>query len=255
MTDASRLGYAQARIQARHAARPAPVFWRQLQAGRQIDHLLETLRASPLARAVAGVTASATPHELEARLRQFWVEQCRTTARWHPERWQPALEWLSWLPWLPALTWLERGRAPLAWMQADAMLAPLVTVPADERPAALEAGPLAPLAAAWRDGGALPAAWDSHWRSAWQPVAARHRPGLEALSSIHQRLWPASYAAAGPACDALLDGCEVAALRLFRLHAGSAVAGIAFVTLDWLDILRLRAAVLVASVFADARAA
>ena len=103
-------------------------------------------------------------------------------------------------------------------------------------------------AAPWPPGRGEPGA-------AWQPVAARHRPGLEGLSSIHQRLWPASHAAAGPACDALLDGCEVAALRLFRLHAGSAVAGIAFVTLDWLDILRLRAAVLVASVFADARAA
>jgi hypothetical protein len=255
MSDAARLGYAQARIQARHAARPGPMLWHQLEAARDIDHVLETLRASPLARAVAGVNAASSPHGMELNLREFWVERCQATAHWYPERWQPAFEWLRWLPWLPALTWLQQGRPPPAWLLADPAIASLAAAAAGERLALLKDGPLSPLAPAWPDGEPLPDQWDAHWRSLWQPLPVRHRTGLETLSRLHRRIWPGADGAGALACNALLDASQAEALRLFRHHAGSAVAGLAYVTLDWLDNLRLRAAVMVVRVFADARAA
>lgn len=255
MHDTSRLGYAQARIQARHAARPAAAFWRQLESGRDFEHALETLRGSVLARAVTGLSAASDAHEIEARLRHHWATECATVAEWYPPDWRPAFEWLSCFAWLPALAWLQHGRAPLPWMGADARLADLAAATAEERSAALADGPFAPLAGAWSAGESVTAAWEAHWRSLWRPLSASHAAGLEALARLNRQLWPSFETGPGPAHDVLFDACATAATRLFRRHGSTAVAGLAFLTLGWLETARLVAALSVPRLFGPARAA
>lgn len=255
MHDTSRLGYAQARIQARHAARPGAAFWRQLESGQDYEHVLETLRTSVIANAVSGLSAASDVHEIEARLRHHWASECATVAGWYPPPWRPAFEWLACFAWLPALAWLQHGRPPLAWMHADARLAPIASTSGEERIAALADGPFAPFAAAWPAGESLTVAWEAHWRSLWRPLEARHAAGLESLARINRRLWPAFEAGPGPAADALFESCATAATRLFRRHGSTAVAGLAFLTLGWLETARLVAALAVPRLFGVARAA
>lgn len=255
MHDTSRLGYAQARIQARHASRPGAAFWRQLESGQDYEHVLETLRTSVVAHAVSGLSAASDVHEIEARLRHHWASECETVAEWYPPAWRPAFEWLACFAWLPALAWLQHGRPPLAWMAADARLAAISAASGDDRIAALADGPFAPLTIAWSAGESLTDAWDTHWRRLWCPLEARHAAGLESLAGINRRLWLAFEAGPGPAKDALFESCAAVATRLFRRHGSTAVAGLAFLTLGWLETARLVAALAVPRLFGAMRAA
>ena len=113
MRDSSQVAYAQARIQARFGDRPTDTFWRELEAGRDLPHLIEVARASSVGDAVQSLAPSLSAHALEARLRGRWRGMCTELAHWYPPTWQPAMRWLGWLPWIPPLAWLQRtGVAP-----------------------------------------------------------------------------------------------------------------------------------------------
>ena len=255
MRDSSQVAYAQARVQARFGGRPAEAFWRELEAGRDLPHLIETARASSVGAAVEALAPSLTGHALEARLRGRWRSVCTELAHWYPHGWQPAMLWLAWLPWLPPLAWLQRTGTALPWLADDPQLGELAAAEAETRIQLLARGPLAPLADAWREERDLTEAWRLHWRATWPAVAARERRGLERLDAVLAGFLPGSASPSGPPFHALVDAAQPAVTRVFRRTAGTPVAGLALLTLLLLDHLRLRAALAVARSFGQAVAA
>jgi hypothetical protein len=252
MRDSSQVAYAQARVQARFGGRPAEAFWRELEAGRDLPHLIETARASSVGDAVESLAPSITGHALEARLRARWRSVCTEVARWYPQSWQPAMLWLAWLPWLPPLAWLQRTGAAPAWLVEDPLLGELAAAEAEARARLLAQGPLAPLAAAWREERDLAEAWRLHWRATWPAVGARERRGLERLDAALAGFLPGSASPSEPPFHALVDATQPAVTRVFRRTAGTPVAGLAMLVLLSLDHLRLRAALAVARSFGQA---
>lgn len=252
MHEAARIGYAQARVQARLGARPSEPFWRELEAGRGFGHLIDWVRTSALAGTVADVPVDLDAHALEARLRRHWSATCEEVANWYPPSSQPALRWLAWLPWLPALGWLSQGRPAPAWMQEDPVLGPIAAAEPPERTARLEEAGLAPLAHSFEAAGDLAMAWHRHWRRTWPPRQARALAGLDrTVATLH----PGAEAGRGPAFDALVGGADAAALRLFRRQVCTPAAGLCLLVLLWIDQLRLRAALSAARLFGAGEAA
>jgi hypothetical protein len=89
------LEYAQARIQARHGARPAEGAWAPLHAAVTLASLLEAARAGALKPWVAGLDAAAGAPPLEHRLREALRAHIEEVATWMPSAWQPALRWTT----------------------------------------------------------------------------------------------------------------------------------------------------------------
>ena len=252
MREANRIAYAQARLQARFGTRPGEALWRELEAGRDLPHLLETLRASGRTGLTQSLASSTGAHALESVLRSGWAARCREVGRWYPDAWREAIEWLAWLPWIAPLGWLARRPDAAAWMQDDPLLGKLASAEITGRSGLIESGPFAPLAPAWRDGSNLAAAWHAHWRDTWPATDARARRGLAQLAATLGAFLPGPSA---QAFDVLVDASEATLTRIFRRHAGTPVAGLAFLCLLALDRLRLRAALAVARSFGQARAA
>ena len=255
MRDSSQVAYAQARIQARFGDRPTEAFWRELEAGRDLPHLIEIARTSSVGDAVEALAPSLTGHALEARLRGRWRGACTELARWYPEAWQPAMRWLAWLPWLAPLAWLQRTGQALPWLADDALLSELAAAEPEARARLLEQGPLAPLAQAWQEGHDLAEAWRLHWRRTWPGVGARESRGLERLDAVLAGILPGSTSPSGPLFHARADAAQTAVTRVFRRTAGTPVAGLALLVLLDLDHLRLRAALAVARSFGQAGSA
>lgn len=254
MRDAARIAYAQARVQARFSQRPPDAFWRELEAGRELQHLTELARTTRAGAGLESVTAALDPHALEARLADRWAQACAEIAGWYPRSWRTAMCWLAWLPWLPALTWLARVEHTPSWMQAGHPVGLLGRLPPGERLQALADGPLASFETAWAAGESLAAAWHRHWSAAW-PVAARtrERRALERLDTILRSFTPGDPDPAGVGFDALVEHARVAATRVFRRQAGTPVAGMAMLVLLGLDQQRLRAALALARSFGPGR--
>ncbi len=214
-----RQGYALARLAARHAALGRAGERALLNASRGADRYLEVLRQTRL----LAPPESVTTHDVDAfegYLVGVWRDECREVAVWHPPRWRPAYRWCARLAELSALDSLRGPVAPGGWAQHDALLGPLVAAPSDERPAALAATVLAPLAAAFAAGESLLAAWRAHWHALWpsgQRLAVLRLGELEALYAAAASL----DAPAGERRARLAERLE----RLYRRSRGSAAAG------------------------------
>jgi len=252
MHDSARLGYAQARVQARLGDRPPDSFWRELEAGREFPHLVDWVRSSPLADAVSALAADVGVHALEARLRRHWADTCEEIASWYPASSRESLRWLQWLPLLPGLAWLAQDRPPRPWMSEDPVLGPIAAAAdPEERATRLGETELAVLVQTFAEGGNPAAAWHRHWRDCWPADEARAR---ERVTRSIATLLPGAEGGAGPGFDALVDAAGADTLRLFRRHVCSPVAGICLLVLLWLDHLRLRAALVGARLFGAAEA-
>lgn len=251
MRDASRIAYAQARVQARFSQRPHEAFWRELEAGRDLPHLVEFIRGSGLRDTSGVVGASLDAHAMEARLRNRWLASCEEVAAWYPAAWSPSMRWLGWLPWIAPLGWLAHTRDAAPWMDDDAVLRGLARAAAEESPASLPGGALGPLEAAFSSAGDLAAAWHAHWRDTWPETGRGTRRGLDRLAGAVEGLLPGT---TDLRLDPLVDAIEDTTTRLFRRHAGTPVAGLALIVLAALDYLRLRGALAVARSFGQAPA-
>jgi len=248
MRDAARIAYAQARAQARFGGRPDDGLWRELEAGRDLPHLIELLRGSALHRAVESLPASIETHALESRLRAHWSAACAEVARWYPDAWRPSLEWLATLPWVAPLAWSEHRPEVSEWTGEDPLLGNTAAAAALS---ALSDGPLHPLSGAVRGQGTAGEAWHTHWRAIWPRTERRQRLALDRLAGAVGGFVPG-----GPETepfDALAERTERVVTRVFRRQAGTAIAGLALLVLLALDQLRLRAALAVACSFGPAR--
>jgi len=250
MRDTARIAYAQARAQARFGGRPDDALWRELEAGRDLPHLVELLRGSAFRPAVGSLPATIEPHALESRLRAHWSAACSEVARWYPETWRPSLEWLATLPWVAPLAWSEHRPGDDAGPGEDPLLGNTAAAAALS---ALSDGPLHPLAAAARGERPIAEAWHAHWRDTWPAADRRQVLALERLSGALAGFLPGGTDT--EPFDALVERAEATVTRVFRRLAGTAVAGLALLVQLYLDHLRLRAALAVARSFAPARAA
>lgn len=246
MRESARIGYAQARVQARFGDRPADPFWRELEAGRDFPHLVDWVRSSVLADAVAAVPADIGVHALEARLRRHWAATCDEIAGWYPASSQAAIRWLKWLPLLPALTWLAQGRTVPPWMLEDPALGAIASAGPADRSERLAGTPLAPLAMEFAAAGDLAAAWHRAWRDRW---TGTDHAAFARLERALSRLLPGGRTDAGEGFDALLEATGAEARRLFRRHVCSPLAGTCLLVMLWLDHQRLRAALVQARLF------
>ena len=111
------LEFAQARLQARHGARPSDAVWSSLHAAVSLPALLEAARSSAIRPLTAGLESAATPDDVERLLGERLVARIAEVANWMPQKWRPAIEWTSRLLDLDVHTaeareeWLDAFRA------------------------------------------------------------------------------------------------------------------------------------------------
>lgn len=228
--------FAQARLQARHGARPDEHAWRALEASRTAAHYVALARKGPLARWVDGIADDAEVHRVEHALRTRWRRYVDEVARWQAPAWREATGWFGALFELPLAAGLLRGdaRALAAWpdLSADADVA--------AKTAALRSAGLGPLAAASTEGGsqAVAAAWLAEWNRRL-PAGAAADPALGRPAEL---LLPRL----GGDGEGRAAGGELlrqALVKLFRRHAFSPAAVYAHLALVALDVERLRGGV------------
>lgn len=214
--------YVQARLQARHAARPDDATWRAVEASRTCAHYLTLARAGALAPWVEGIDADADVHRVEAALRVRWHRHVDEVAGWQAPRWHAATRWFGLLPELPR--WAAWPRA----IGADAAAEPWA---ADVRAWLASHTGADDLAPRWR------AEWQRRLPAEARGDAAVHRPAqwlLPALADLPAKARDGGLARA--ATEPLRDALR----RLFRRHAMTAAAVYAHLALVWLDVERLR---------------
>ena len=177
MSRLHRFAYAQTRIQAHHAAFPGEAQWQRLEAITNTEHLLETLRNSPLRPWVIGLNAQMDVHRLEQTFRTLFREYVNAVASWQPREWRVAVQWVKRLADIAALEHLLEHPVIAEWIRSDPALRPFALDDPDLRARALRNSEYAPMIQGWREGPqGLASGWYRHWQTLWpQTSAAEHR--------------------------------------------------------------------------------
>jgi len=232
---ATDFGYAQARLQARHAERLSESAWAALGAQGDAPAFVERARQTPLRRWLRGVSAGAGVHDLERRLRRELVAAIERVARWVPRRWRAAIERCAALVYLPLAARVRGDEAREAWMNEEALFA------------FSGAGWRASLAALeTREVTALDA-WLEDWRASWPPgehdAHARLESAIARLRAEERALAPlaAREALAGREAWSRRRALATEFARRFRADALTAAAVFDALLLDALELERLRA--------------
>lgn len=227
---------AQARLQARHGARPTDPDWAALAATRDLEAALRLLADWPSAGWTRRLGRRPSPGEVERRARQAWLEEVDEVARWLPAPHRPLVVWLGWLPWLPALEKLARGGRAPDWARDDPVLGPVIASDVPSREAALRRTGLAPLAAGFGPGTGPADVWLEHWRASW-PAQRAVRGPLEAvcrdLRLAADRLASMPPGAGSDAVARALGRRLVLAFRRNPLSPAGVVAWLALRGLAW----------------------
>lgn len=235
------LSYVQARLQARHGARPGDADWQVMESTRFLSSFLDRAGTTSLSRFTERIRADTAPHEIELRVREAQRAYVAEIAGWMPEPWRIAIAWAGLLPDLPGLAYLLDGGAAWPWMSDDALLAPLARA---SPPSRLEELPALGLAAlAGEDGAAETIAmrWLARWRSHWPPISSAERAQLEALIALtRQHFEQLARAGLESSSTVLRRSLDKALVRLFRTGSGRPVAVFCAMALTALDVERLR---------------
>jgi hypothetical protein len=178
---ASRLAYAQARVQARFAGRLSDGEWQRLGAVRAYPAYLQELRATALRGWVAGISELSDSHGIEQALRRQFRRRVEEVQGWAPESWRPAVGWVGWLADLPLLQHLLGGEAAPPWASGDFHVRGWLDAAGYLRREALAAAGGGDLLAA---GPELGAVWLGAWRRRWPAVGGDARAGLERLVRV-----------------------------------------------------------------------
>lgn len=243
MAESARIGYLQARLQARHGQRPSDEDWRLIESSVDLLHYLDAVRATALKRWVRGISPDSSAAEIEMLLRANWRDGVEQAAAWAPSAWRDMLLWCRWLPDLPVLAHLLDDGGVRPWMLRD----PITRSFARDEPVpcleALAETELAPMHAALMAGQGVREAWQSALRERL-PREASNRT-QEALEQLEWRLEEHRVAMMEALAEddgqALRKALGARFLRIFRRAAGTAADVFAFLGLEALEAERLRA--------------
>lgn len=178
--------YAQARLQARHAARPDAATWRRLAGiGDRLD-FLQHARATRLRPWVVHFSSRTDVHELELSIRSQFRQSISEVASWQPRSWRKAVLWTRQLLDLPALQHLLLGNPPPVWTTKDVILKPFTVFDMRERLQALEDSEYVGLLRDWRIGTPLLEAWLARWRGLWPETPTKFVRPLNDLVGLFQ---------------------------------------------------------------------
>lgn len=210
--------YPGARIQARFGRLVMPAAWDRLQRLDTLGGFLQASRETSLRAWLTQLDAAADAHEIEAQLRATFRRRVAELSAWSPPAWRPAAHWAAVLPDLPAIAALRRGDRE-TWLQADGAF--------DDESRQLGASP------------APAEAWVARWRRLWPPLAPEERRALEQLVTLLRA--PAAGAEAGAKTAQAL---QRPLRRLFRRHTRAPAGLFAWLALCWIELARLRGALL-----------
>jgi hypothetical protein len=199
------ISYAQARIQARHGARPDARAWAMIHASVTLGSLLENARRSSLESWVAGLDPGAPRAEAEKLLRERLRSRIAEAARWMPEAWRPAVLRTASLIDLPERQRELRGKAD------------------EERAAAVR-----------RE-------WLAGWRDLWPDCAAEEREALEELVRVVEAHLERFARSPPDDAEPLRLALRLRVEALFRRHALGPAAAFEHLLLAALEAERLRA--------------
>jgi len=232
MSRAVAFAYAGARAQAHYGQLLSEGQWERLERVPDFALFVQTARDTALRPWVANLDRGTPVHAIEASLRAQFRLCVRAVAHWAPVAWRPALRGIESLPDLPAAFYLFSGLEAHPWISADPLLRRL-----SARAGLSRRDPASVLVRAWEDGRALAPAWLEHWHSLWPEP----EPALEHLLRLAQdTLQKASREEA--ALTAL--HLEPALRRAYRHDARAPAGLVAYLALSWLQLLRLRGALL-----------
>ena len=218
------LEYAQARIQARHGARPDSAAWARVHAAISGAALLDAARSASLGGWLTGLDPAPSTHEIELALRERLRARIGEVASWMPEAWRRATLWTRALLDLPALQHLAWGRSPPPWMSLDPSLAPHLADTPDEERARL-----------------VRLAWTETWRRLWPPCAQEDREALDALARLTESHLEAFRRAAPADARDLRESLRARVESHFRRHALSPAAAFCHLLLLALECEQVRA--------------
>lgn len=238
MIDAGSLEYAHARLCARFGDRPDELVWRRIEMIRDLDAMLESVRASPLSAWIARIGPDASVHAMELAMRAHWRERVAAIAAWMPSAWRASIEWCALVIELPMLQHLARGGVAPRWLSDDPLRAALN----DDR-ARREPDAAALLTAASGDPDRIAAIWRAEWNR--RLPDRRKRTSLlretGGLLAAHARAFSDPANADG---WALRRALHARLSRLFRRATLDPAAAFIFLALSALDFERLRGEIL-----------
>jgi hypothetical protein len=247
MGERAQFAYTQARLQARHGARPDARLWHRLASVGDLAGYLDAARRTTLRPWVTGMQAAPASHAIELLLRRRFRGYVDEVAHWLPARWGATVLWVKRLPDLPALQHLLTGAMAPSWMLDDPALRGLAAGNMAERLEALRNSDCDRLASAWLQGTPLPAAWLEQWRRMW-PVARGAGSGLAYLARLlHKYLQFAPGDQPAQRREMLVPGL----LYAFRRYGFQPAAACAHLGLVALDLEMLRGELVVRALFPD----
>jgi hypothetical protein len=229
--------YVQARVQARHGARPDEAGWRLVEGAKSAEEYLQRARRTGLRGFIERIDAGRSSHAVERKLRAQWRHYVAEAAAWAPPEWRAAVRAVARLTDLPIIAALRSG-ATADFMRQDPVLAQLAE---SERGAAAKSEE-------------TPAGrWLLEWRAAWPKPHASERKWLERLVALVAAHAARLNAAGVQETSARYRGELMQALtRLFRRRSGTPTALFAHLGLVALDLERLRGGLVRRLLFASA---
>jgi hypothetical protein len=157
MSTVPRLGYVQARVQARYAARPGPATWASLAQVQEFGRYLQQADAAGFSRWTEKLGINSSSHAVEVSLREGFRQSVHEVADWMPGEWRDATNWFALLVDLEPMRLIMSRELLPGWIHNDPFLKGLVDSSAE--------WPLNILARGGSDGDRIVENWRAHWLS------------------------------------------------------------------------------------------
>jgi len=250
MNSKAHFAYVQARLQARHGARPKEGEWRRLHSIGDLGNYLQVAQRGSLKYWVVGMNATTNVHDIELTLRHRYRSYIDDLSRWLGNDWRTAILWLKRLIDLPALNHLLAGQSINNWMLDDPELKPFAHVNENLRADAFLASDCNVFLHAWKNQQRLTDAWFQEFNQLC-PISITKQSGF-------MHVWKAIANRLEAQCESPSDNTAIARESLetelsagFRKYSGSPAAFFIHLALTALDLEKLRGALVHRSLFPE----
>jgi len=250
MNNKAHFAYVQARLQARHGARPKEGEWRRLHSIGDLGNYLQVAQRGPLNNWVVGMNPSTDVHDIELTLRQRFRSYIDEVSQWLGNDWRSAIIWTKRLVDLPALYYLLSGQPINSWMLDDPELKAFAHVNENLRTEAFMASDCAVFLQAWKNQQRLTDAWFQEFQNRCPHTISKQSGLMHVWKAIANRLQAQ--------CEAPNDNTAIARESLetelsagFRKYSGSPAAFFIHLVLTALDLEKLRGGLVHRSLFPE----